>query len=56
MLYNSDGVVLVMFSKHVACMESNGPEVVANLEALRIFVSSFQAKFVVEADYVNPIF
>ncbi|XXG74166.1 hypothetical protein AAC387_Pa07g2955 [Persea americana] len=39
-LRNSGGLVLVMFSKHVGTMESNRVEVLAILEAVRIFASS----------------
>lgn len=43
-LCNNDGNVLAMISKHVGCMESNEVEVVAILEALRLFASSFNSK------------
>lgn len=39
-LRDRDGVGLVMFSKHVYCMESNEAKVVAILEVLQIFVPS----------------
>lgn len=39
-LRDRDGVGLVMFSKHVCCMESNEAKVVAILEVLQIFVPS----------------
>lgn len=45
---NDQGAVLVLFSKNVGLMESNEAEVVAILEALRVFVSGhFQASLVV---------
>lgn len=56
-LHNSAGVVLIMFSKHVSCMESNEAEVVAILEAFQIFsLVSFNENLVVESDSFNAIF
>lgn len=52
-LRNSCGLVLAMFSKHVGIMESNEVEVLAILEALRFFSSSFIGKLVVESDSLN---
>lgn len=40
-LRNSEGAVMALFSRHVGCIESNEAEVVAILEALWMFVSSF---------------
>lgn len=54
-LCNNDGKVLAMISKHVGCMESNEVEVVAILEALRLFASSFNSKLEVESDSLNVI-
>eukprot|EP00268_Persea_americana_P036637 TRINITY_DN3614_c1_g1_i6.p1 TRINITY_DN3614_c1_g1~~TRINITY_DN3614_c1_g1_i6.p1 ORF type:complete len:138 (-),score=27.70 TRINITY_DN3614_c1_g1_i6:344-757(-) len=55
-LCNSEGIVLALFSKHVGCMESNEVEVVANLEAIRIFTStSFCSRLAVESDSLNAI-
>lgn len=48
-LCNSHGVVLVIFSKHVGILEYTGAKVVANLEELRIFLSSFVHKLVIES-------
>lgn len=42
-------------SKHVSCMESNKVKVVAILEALLIFTSSFHSKLVVESGSLNDI-
>lgn len=51
-LRNSDGVVFLMFSKHVGHMA----EVVAILEALRIFAfATFNERFVVESDSLNAV-
>ena len=56
MLRNSEGIVVALFSKHVGCMESNEAEVVAILEAIRIFTStSFRSRLVVESDSLNAI-
>lgn len=56
MLRYKDGVVFLLFSKHVGCMESNEGEVFAILEALWIFVSSsFKEGLVVESDSLNAI-
>lgn len=50
-LRNKDGVILLLFSMHVGCMEFNETEVLAILEALQIFVSSsFEEGLVVEND------
>ena len=55
-LRNSEGNVLALFSKHVGCMESNEAEVVAFLEAIRIFTStSSRSRLVVESDSLNAI-
>lgn len=55
-LHNGDGMVLVMFSKHVGRMESNEAEVLAILEALQMFVSaSFQERFIAESNSLNAI-
>lgn len=55
-LHNSDGVVLVVLSYDVGCMESNVDEVVTILEALHSFVSAcFLALLVVERDSLNAI-
>lgn len=51
MLRNSNrDDILFMFSKSVGVKESNEAEVMAILEALRLFSSSFQAKLIVESD------
>lgn len=56
-LHNRDGVALVLFSKHIGCMEFNEAEVLAILEALWIFVSaSFQKQLMIESDYFNAMF
>lgn len=56
-LHNRDGVALVLFSKHIGCMEFNEAKVLAILEALWIFVSaSFQKQLMIESDYFNAIF
>ena len=55
-LHKSEGIVLALFSKHVGCMESNEVDVLAILEAIRIFSSaSFQSSFVVQSDSLNAI-
>ena len=55
-LRDGGGLVLVMFSKHVGTMESNEVEVLAILEAVRIFASSsFNSKLEVESDSLNVI-
>lgn len=53
MLCNHKGEILLMFSKHVGSKESNEAEVVAMLEALRIFSGSFQGKLIVKSNSVN---
>lgn len=55
MLRNNEGIVLGMFSKSVGCIESNEAGVIAILEALQIFSSSFSTKLVVESDSTNAI-
>lgn len=53
-LRNSDGVVLVLFSKHVGCVESNEMEVVVISEDFRIFASSSsQESLILESDSLN---
>lgn len=55
-LRDSGGLVLVMFSKHVGTMESNEAEVLAILEAVRIFASSsFNSRLEVKSDSLNVI-
>lgn len=55
-MHYSDGVVLVVLSYDVGCMESNVDEVVTILEALHSFVSAcFLALLVVERDSLNAI-
>ena len=46
-----EGIVLALFSKHVGCMESNEVEVLAILEAIRIFsYFYFHSSLVVKSD------
>ena len=48
--------MLIMFSKHVGTMESNEAEVLAILEAVRIFASSsFNSRLEMENDSLNAI-
>lgn len=46
---------MIMFSKHVGIKESNEMEMMAILEALRIFSPSFQDKLVAKSDSINAI-
>lgn len=56
MLRNNSRVVLAMFLKHVATMESNEAEVLPILEALHFFSSSFHGQLVVESASLNVIY
>ena len=47
--------MLFMFSKNVGIKESNEAEVLAILEALRIFSSTFKESLIVESDSSNAI-
>lgn len=47
-------VVLDLFCRSVGCIESSEAEEVAILEALRMFVGSFRANWIVESDSVIP--
>lgn len=49
-LCNDEREILCLFSKGVGVRDSNGAEVLANLEALRIFSWSFQGSLIVESD------
>lgn len=50
-LHNNNGVVLVMLSPHVGCMESNEAEAVAILVVIwHFFPSPFQSKLVMQSD------
>ncbi|XXG44210.1 hypothetical protein AAC387_Pa01g4073 [Persea americana] len=51
--YILQGNVLLMFSKKVGIKESNETEVLAILEALRLFFSSFREKLLAESDSSN---
>ena len=55
MLCNDKDEVLLMFPKSVGIRESNEAEVLAILEALRIFSASFHAPLVVESDSTNAL-
>ena len=56
-LLNNEGIVLALFSKHVGCIESGEAEVVAILEAIRIFTSSsYRSRLVVECDSLEGVF
>ena len=54
-LRNYKGEVLFMFSKYIGIKDSNEAEVLAILEALRIFVSNNFHSIVVESDSLNAI-
>ena len=55
MLRNSDGVVLMMLIKYVGILESNEVEVLAILESLRVFLSNYHVKLVMESNSVDVI-
>ena len=55
MLRNFKGEVLLLFSMSVGVKDSNEAEVLAILEALWLFSSSFQAKLNVESDLANKL-
>ena len=54
-LRNQKGEVLFMFSKDAGIKDSNEAEVLAILEALRIFHTSFHHYFIVESDLASTI-
>ena len=55
MLWNSDGILLALFSKFVRRMVYNEAEVLAILGVLQLFVHHFPNKLVVESDSFNAI-
>lgn len=54
-LCNKDELVLAMFSEHVGMVEFNEAEVLAVLEALRIFVLNYHDKLAGESNPLNAI-
>ena len=54
-LRNHKGKVLYMFSKHVGFKDSNEAEVLAILEFLCLYHSSYQHYLIVESDSANAI-
>lgn len=54
-LCNSNGEVLLQFSKHIGIRDSNEAELMAIIEALRIYSRSFQAMLIAESDSYNVI-
>ena len=54
-LRNYKGDVLYMFSKNVGNKDSNKADVIAILEALKVFVQLFRVSSVVESDSANAI-
>lgn len=55
-LQDDKGVVLAMFPKAVGVKDSNEAELLAILEALRLFIASFQGRLVVETYSLNAIY
>ncbi|XXG58395.1 hypothetical protein AAC387_Pa04g0713 [Persea americana] len=49
------GYVLLMFSKNVGIKEPNETKVLAILEALRLFFSSFREELLMESDSSNAV-
>ena len=54
-LRDNNGVIICMFSKSVRVRSSNEAEVLAILEAQRIFSRSFQDHLIMESDSSNGI-
>ena len=54
-LRNNKGEVIFLFTRNVGMKESNEAEVLAILQALQIFSSSFQGRLIVESDSSNAI-
>lgn len=54
-LHNSEGEISILISVRRGIRESNDVEVMAILEALRIFSSLFQDQLIVESDSFNAI-
>lgn len=55
-LRNHKGELLYMFSKNVGIKDSNEAEILAILEALRIYHRPFQYPLVVESDSMNAVY
>lgn len=54
-LRNSNGEVLLFFSKNVGVKESNEDKVLVILEALQLFSHHLLAKLIVESDSTNAV-
>lgn len=54
-LRNSNGEVLLLFSKNVGVKESNEAKVLVILEALQFLLHHLQAKLIVESDSTNAV-
>lgn len=54
-LHSSQGQFLFIFSMFIGVRDTNDVEILAILEAIRIYVSSFQESLIVESDYSNAI-
>ena len=54
-LRNHKGEIIYMFSKHVGIKDSNEAEVLAILEALLIYRSSYHQSLILESDSPNAI-